>query len=269
MLPGGTMPYSKEYKPFRHKVQSLLRRRPLLLWASLITSLVLIWVAISSCCPISSGNQEGKLNASSVELKTESPNNGKRRDSVVLEFKHAWSAYETYAFGFDDVHPFSRTGSQSYHMALTMIDSLDSLILLGLEEELTRSVSWLRHNWNLNSSTEVSVFETTIRVIGGFLGAFHLSNTQDHRSLFLRCATLTADKLLPAFKTTSGIPLASVDISTGRAYGPSWGQGKSSVSEVGSIQLEWQDLSRVTGNMVYAEVVNKAMGRFILYLFEL
>jgi hypothetical protein len=44
---------------------------------------------------------------------------------------------------------------------------------------------------------------------------------------------------------------------TGVGSNPGWNNHQSSVAEVGSIQLEWQYLSFVTGNPLYADKVNK------------
>jgi mannosyl-oligosaccharide alpha-1,2-mannosidase len=54
----------------------------------------------------------------------------------------------------------------------------------------------------------VSVFETTIRIVGGLLSAYDF--TED--PLFLEKAEEVVKKLLPAFKTPSRIPKASVNL---------------------------------------------------------
>ena len=54
----------------------------------------------------------------------------------------------------------------------------------------------------------VSVFETTIRVLGGFLAAYELS---DH-PLYLRLAVDLGDRLLGAYSTMSGIPHADIHL---------------------------------------------------------
>ena len=106
------------------------------------------------------------------------------------------------------------------------------------------------------------MFETTIRVIGGLLSAYHLKG----ENVFLEKAKLVADKLMVAFdQSPTDIPLCSVDMTQNRAFGPSWNGAMSSVSEVGSIQLEWQDLSRATGDPIYRQVVDNAMSKISLF----
>ena len=55
------------------------------------------------------------------------------------------------------------------------------------------------------------------------------------------------NKLMPAFQTASGVPLADVNLQTGEAKGPDW-SSYSTTSEVTTIQLEFRELSRVSGD---------------------
>lgn len=59
--------------------------------------------------------------------------------------------------------------------------------------------------------SDVSVFETNIRFIGGLLTCFALTGDV----VFRDKAQQIADKLLPAFQTPTGIPNALVNLKTG------------------------------------------------------
>lgn len=48
-------------------------------------------------------------------------------------------------------------------IGLTLLDSLDSLLLFGMEEEFKKGVSLIEEHIHFNSSTRVHVFEVTIR----------------------------------------------------------------------------------------------------------
>ena len=52
--------------------------------------------------------------------------------------------------------------------------------------------------------------------------------------------------MMPAFSTGSGVPYADVNLGTRSAYGPNWGPD-STTSEVCTIQLEFRELSRLSG----------------------
>lgn len=55
---------------------------------------------------------------------------------------------------------------------------MDTMYMMGFHEEFNSAVNHAI-NFNFNLNLEVSFFETTIRVVGGLLGAFELS--KDHR----------------------------------------------------------------------------------------
>lgn len=63
-------------------------------------------------------------------------------------------------------------------------------------------------------TSEVSVFETNIRFVGGLLACFALTGDV----LFKDRAQQIADKLLPAFQTPTGIPHALVNFKTGVSF---------------------------------------------------
>ena len=58
------------------------------------------------------------------------------------------------------------------------------------------------------------------------------------------------DRLLPCFSSESQIPFSDVNLYTGHAHAPEWGPD-SSVSEVSTIQLEFRDLTMITGSKKY------------------
>lgn len=57
-----------------------------------------------------------------------------RQVEIVAAFKHAWSAYKTYAWGHDELKPISKSYQEWMSVGLTIVDSLDTLIIMGLNE---------------------------------------------------------------------------------------------------------------------------------------
>lgn len=55
---------------------------------------------------------------------------------------------------------------------------------------------------------------------------------------------------MPGFRSLSGVPYSDVNLQTGHAHAPTWGQD-STVSEISTLQLEFRDLSHVTGDSKY------------------
>lgn len=67
--------------------------------------------------------------------------------------------------------------------SLTLIDALDTLIIMGNHTEFLRAVDLVLKNANTDANVNVSVFETNIRVVGGLLSAHILSGRVKGRDL--------------------------------------------------------------------------------------
>ncbi|XP_054714312.1 endoplasmic reticulum mannosyl-oligosaccharide 1,2-alpha-mannosidase-like [Uloborus diversus] len=166
-----------------------------------------------------------------------------RQNAIVKAFLHAWKGYRSYAWGHDHLKPITKTFQNWFGLGLTIVDSLDTLYIMDLQEEFNEAKEWVKEKLNFNVNKDVNFFETTIRVLGGLLSAFHLSK----ESLFLDKAIDLANRLLPGFKSSSGVPFSDVNLQTGNAHPPNWGQD-STVSEISTVQLEFRDISRLTGD---------------------
>lgn len=101
----------------------------------------------------------------------------------------------------------------------------------------------MRDSLTLDVNRDVNLFEVTIRVLGGLLGAHHLSGDP----LFLQKALDLGERLLPGFDSPSGVPFSDVNLSSGKAHSPKWSPD-SSTSEVTTVQLEFRDLTRLSGD---------------------
>lgn len=172
---------------------------------------------------------------------------------------HAWNNYKTYAWGKNELRPLSKrphTGSifGAYDMGATIVDALDTLFIMGLKEDFDEGRDWVASRFNLDNVTgDISVFETNIRFVGGFLSLYALTGDP----IFKEKAQYTADKLLPAFQTPTGIPYALINFRTGSSKNYAWASGASSIlSEFGTLHLEFAYLSDITGNPIYKERVN-------------
>ncbi len=108
-----------------------------------------------------------------------------RQKRVVAAFKHAWKAYRVYSWGKDELKPVSRSSHEWFNLGLTLVDSLDTMWLMGLREDFVQAQDWVENQMSItDNDKDVNLFETTIRVVGGLLSAYHLSN----ETVFLRRA---------------------------------------------------------------------------------
>ncbi|XP_043463104.1 endoplasmic reticulum mannosyl-oligosaccharide 1,2-alpha-mannosidase [Leptopilina heterotoma] len=176
-----------------------------------------------------------------IGLKFTGPQND-RQKAVVEAFRHSWAGYKKYAWGHDNVKPISKGYHEWFNLGLTIVDSLDTMYIMGLNEEFKDARDWVEHSLVFTLNRDVNLFEVTIRVLGGLLAAYHLSSDK----LFLDKAIDLGDRLLPAFSTRSDVPYSDVNLGMRSAHSPKWGPD-SSTSEVTSIQLEFRDLSRSSG----------------------
>ncbi|KAG0202611.1 mannosyl-oligosaccharide alpha-1,2-mannosidase [Mortierella sp. NVP41] len=172
-----------------------------------------------------------------------------RKEKVKDAFRHSWNAYRRDAWGKDEYHPIGKYGDNMVKkgQGFTIVDSLDTILLMGLKEEFEEAKAWVRDELTFDQEGEVNLFETTIRVLGGLLSAYDQSG-QDQ--VFLTKAVDLADRLMGAFKTMSGIPYASVHLKEGRGV-PGHEGGISSTSEVSTVQMEFKYLSYITGDDKY------------------
>ncbi|CAK5122063.1 unnamed protein product [Meloidogyne enterolobii] len=89
------------------------------------------------------------------------------REKVKSMFYHAYNGYLNYAYPKDELRPLSCTGQDTWgSYSLTLIDSLDTLLILGNQTEFARASQIVLNNMDLDRNINISVFETNIRVIG-------------------------------------------------------------------------------------------------------
>ncbi|XVF23212.1 hypothetical protein REPUB_Repub13aG0017500 [Reevesia pubescens] len=179
-----------------------------------------------------------------------------RREKVKEAMVHAWSSYEKYAWGNDELQPQSKNGVNSFGgLGATLIDSLDTLYIMGLDEQFQKAREWVANSLDFNKDYDASVFETTIRVVGGLLSTYDLSGDK----VFLEKARDIADRLLPAWDTPSGIPYNVINLARGNAHNHGWTGGASILADSGTEQLEFIALSQRTGDPKYQNKVEKVI----------
>lgn len=69
---------------------------------------------------------------------------------------HAWNSYKKYAWGKNELKPLSRTFHQTgifgsgSDLGATIVDSLDTLHIMGLHDEVKLATEWIKKNFNIN-----------------------------------------------------------------------------------------------------------------------
>uniref|UniRef100_A0A8C7LCT1 alpha-1,2-Mannosidase n=1 Tax=Oncorhynchus kisutch TaxID=8019 RepID=A0A8C7LCT1_ONCKI len=197
-------------------------------------------------------------------------------------FDHAYGSYMKYAYPADELMPLSCRGrvrglepnrgdidDSLGKFSLTLIDTLDTLVVLNKLDEFEDAVRRTLRDVRLDNDVVVSVFETNIRVLGGLLGAHTMADMlrqrgermQWYRDELLHMAKELGNRLLPAFNTTSGLPYPRVNLRYG-VLNPLSRTGTESdtcTACAGTMILEFAALSRLSGEAVFEENARKAL----------
>ncbi|XP_061119128.1 ER degradation-enhancing alpha-mannosidase-like protein 3 isoform X2 [Conger conger] len=204
------------------------------------------------------------------------------RGQVLEMFEHAYGSYMKYAYPADELMPLSCRGrvrgqepnrgdidDSLGKFSLTLIDTLDTLVVLNKLEEFEEAVRKTVSEVRLDNDVVVSVFETNIRVLGGLLGAHVMADLlrgrgermQWYQDELLHMAKDLGHRLLPAFNTTSGLPYPRVNLRYG-VLNPLSRTGTESdtcTACAGTMILEFAALSRLSGEAVFEEHARKAL----------
>lgn len=173
-------------------------------------------------------------------------------EEVKAEFLHAWRGYRQYAWGHDDLAPLSRKPHDWYagSLLMTPVDALDTLIIMGLDDEAKDARDLIATKLDLDQDLYVKNFEITIRLLGGLLSGYQLSG--DER--LLAKAHDLGKRLLPAFDSPTGLPYVEVNLRTGKTRNP-----KTNPAETGTLILEFGMLSKLTGDPVFHDRAKRAL----------
>lgn len=130
-----------------------------------------------------------------------------RRAAVKEAFVHAWEGYRKQAWLHDEVRPLSgRTHDPFGGWGATLVDTLDTLWIMDMHKDFAVAVAALDQiDFSKCAIDTLNVFETTIRYLGGFLGAYDIS--QGKYPKLLEKAVEVGEMLYVAFDTPNHLPI--------------------------------------------------------------
>ena len=171
---------------------------------------------------------------------------------VRTEFLHAWNGYKKHCWGHDELKPISKTCRDWYDTSLLMtpVDSLDTMILMGLNDEARTTREYIATHLSFDKDIYVQNFEITIRLLGGLLTGYEM--TGDKRLLTL--ADDLGKRLLPVFESPTGLPYRYVNLKTGKIRG-----NVSNPAETGTLLIEFGTLAKHTGKRIYFDKAKRAL----------
>jgi mannosidase alpha-like ER degradation enhancer 2 len=173
-------------------------------------------------------------------------------ERVKAETRHAWQGYKRHAWGHDALKPLSQAPHDWYAQSLLMtpVDALDTLLLMGLDEEAKEARELIATGLSFDHDMYVQNFEVTIRLLGGLLSAYQM--TGDER--LLKLADDLGTRLLPVFDSPTGMPYRYVNLRTGKVR-----DKVSNPAETGTLLIEFGMLGKLTGKQVYYDKAKRAL----------
>ena len=186
----------------------------------------------------------------------------RRLAAVKNSFKHAWEGYKKYAWLKDELQPVSGGSHKSFGgWAATLVDTLDTLWIMGLKNEFEEAVEAAKEiNFAETDSEQVNVFETTIRYLGGFLGAYDIS--EGKYPVLLEKATQVGELLYCAFDTPNHMPVTRWPWRVALAGAEQEAGQNTVIAEIGSLTLEFTRLSQLTGDPKFYDATTRIMVEF-------
>lgn len=185
------------------------------------------------------------------------PDASANAQQVVDIFKSAYGSYKTFAWGHDSLAPLSREYIDDRNgWGATIVDSLSTAHIMGLEDIFKEGVNFtLGIDFSQSKTNDtISLFESTIRYVGGILSAYELDGKKDDR--LVGKARELADKLIHGWVDNNDIPYNALNFTTDRPVVDETG-----LAVAGTLVLEWSKLSDYTGNNTYRTFAEKSMRR--------
>ncbi|KAL3314577.1 Endoplasmic reticulum mannosyl-oligosaccharide 1,2-alpha-mannosidase [Cichlidogyrus casuarinus] len=128
-----------------------------------------------------------------------------------------------------------------------MVDSLDTLYLYGMQFEMKEAIDYIISRVNFDYANDhTSVFESTIRLLGGLISIHYLDPNIDYTGKL----TLLGQKLIKAF-STDALPFPDINLADGKGHYSRW-SSMLSLSEFTTIQMEFNQLARILNQPSYS-----------------
>lgn len=177
-----------------------------------------------------------------------------RRKAVRDEFLRSYRSYKKHAWKKDELAPLSGTGKDTFGgWAATLVDSLDTLWIMDLKAEFYEAAAAAAAlDWSSTQDGAANLFETTIRHLGGLLGAYELSGVDS----LLRKAHELGEMLYVAFDTPNRLPGFWLNYEDARAGRQVAGTHDPSASPA-SLSLEMTRLSQLTGDAKFYDAADR------------
>ncbi|KAK4891461.1 hypothetical protein LTR27_009956 [Elasticomyces elasticus] len=178
--------------------------------------------------------------------------------------QHAWNGYRDAAWGMDEVKPISGLYNNPFNgWGATLVDSLDTLWIMGLTSEFDQAVEFVKTiDFTTSTRSDIPLFETTIRYLGGLIAAYDISGAQTQYRVLLDKAVELAEVLYSAFDTPNRMPQTYYRWKPAFASQPHKAMTRATMAELGSLSLEFTRLAQLTGEPKYYDAIARITDAF-------
>nr|POE48875.1 putative endoplasmic reticulum mannosidase mnl2 [Quercus suber] len=215
------------------------------------TSAIVHWSSVKENFPITSTIQLPTASAKALpRIQYTDLDSGKidaeKLAAVKAAAKHAWGGYRELAMGADEVKPVSGNFSNPFNgWGATLVDSLDTLWIMNMTEAFEEAVEAVKAiDFTFSARSDIPLFETTIRYLGGLVAAYDVSG-QRYRVLLDKAVEL-ADILYGAFDTPNRMPQTYYQWRPAFASQPHRASNRIVLAELGTLSLEFTRLAQLT-----------------------
>ncbi|KAI1080889.1 glycoside hydrolase family 47 protein [Whalleya microplaca] len=182
-----------------------------------------------------------------------------RLAKVKAEMTRGWNGYVKYAKGHDELSPVSKKYRDPFcGWAATLVDALDSLWIMGMTDEFEEALLEVEKIDFTTSEfrSEIPIFETTIRYLGGLIAAYDVSGGKSGRyEILLKKAVELAEILMSIFDTPNRMPVLYYNWKPAIASQPKRAGSSVSIAELGSLAMEFTRLAQITEEDKYYDAV--------------
>ncbi|KAF2400028.1 seven-hairpin glycosidase [Trichodelitschia bisporula] len=170
-------------------------------------------------------------------------------------FLHAWGGYKKHAWMHDELRPVSGKHHDPFSgWGATLVDSLDTMWIMGLKTEFAEALEAVdKIDFKTSRRADIPIFETTIRYLGGLIGAYDVTNHK-HPVLLEKAVTL-AEMMIGAFDTPNRMPDTFYQWKPTFASQPHKASTRVVLAELGSLAVEFTRLAQITKEPKYYDAV--------------
>ncbi|PWN50588.1 seven-hairpin glycosidase [Violaceomyces palustris] len=191
---------------------------------------------------------------------SQSPTSKQRADAVKKAYVDSYNDYKKYALGYDALAPVSKKGVNYLGgWGATVVDSLTTSYVMGLQDLFQEAVDFTKRiDFTKTEQSTISLFETNIRYLGGMLSAFELGGKKETK--LVDQAKIVGDHLLKGWVGVNDLPFNTLHWNND---GQPDTNSKPGIAEAGTLLIEFDRLSKYTGDPKYLQYAEKAMKAII------